>query len=86
MCFYYLRVLESRFRTVTRRPELIPSVTLPREGGEENRLIREGGQTPTPAIVRGQVWLSGPTVGMNHGKATKKHKKSVWYWHLQNMS
>lgn len=82
MCFTYLSVLESRLRTVTSRPELIPSVTL--LGG--GRLIRESGQTPTPATVRGQVWLSGPTVGMNHGKATKKHKKSVWYWHHQNMS
>lgn len=86
MCFYYLRVLESRFRTVTSRPELIPSVTLPREEGEKSYRL-EMGQTPTfSAFVRGQVWLSGPTVGMNHGKATKKHKKSVLYWHLQNMS
>lgn len=82
--FYYLRVLESRFRNVTSRPELIPSVTLPREEGEKNHRL-EMGQTPTFwAFVRGQERSSGPTVGMN--KATKKHKRSMWYWHLQNKS
>lgn len=76
MCSYYLRVLESKFRNVTSRPELVSSVTLPREKGEKNHRL-EMGQTPTlSAFVRAQVWLSGPTVGMNHGKATK-HKRSV---------
>lgn len=73
--FTILRVLESRFRNVTTRPELIPLVTLPREEGEKNHRL-EMGQTPTFwAFVRGQEWSSGPTVGTNHGEATKKHKR-----------
>lgn len=35
MCFYYLRVLESRFRNVTSRPELVPSVTAKGERGKK---------------------------------------------------
>lgn len=85
-CSSYLRVPESRVRNVTSRPELAPSVTLPREEGEKNHRLEMGRTPTTSALVRGQVWLSGSTVGTNHGKATKKHRKSVWYWHLQNMS
>lgn len=86
MCFYYLRVPESGFRTVTSRPELIPSVTLPREEGEGNRLEKVARHPTSRPLLGAKCWLSGPTVGTNHGKATKKHKKLVWYWHLQNMS
>lgn len=57
----------------------MPSVTLLREEGEKDHRLYMG---PTPtfsAFVRGQVWLSGPTVELNHGEATKKHKGSLWY-------
>lgn len=51
MCFYYLRVLESGFRTVTSRPELIPSVTLPREEGEGNRLEKVARHPPSRPLL-----------------------------------
>lgn len=52
-------------------------MTLPREEREKNHRL-EMDQTFL-AFVRGQVLLSGPTVELNHGKATKKHKGSMWY-------
>lgn len=51
MCFYYLRVPESGFRTVTSRPELIPSVTLPREEGEGNRLEKVARHPPSRPLL-----------------------------------
>lgn len=75
-CSSSLRAPESRARNITSRPELAPSVTAKGGRGEKPQ-TGDGLDTTASALVRGQVWLSGPTVGTNHGKATKKHRRSV---------